>query len=343
VFINKEKRYELYNKIYVFSLLIFLCKGVEMDKISIIVPIYNGEKYLCRCIDSLLTQSYTNVEIILINDGSTDSTFEICVNYEKKDKRIRVLSQKNQGQSVARNYGISVAQGAFYSFVDADDYVNKNYIMRLHELLIQNNADISMCGFTYFFDFEVFESAVQTSEIRKELIENHDILVRMHTEKDEPFVVVWGKLFKKELWNNIRFPAGRICEDYSVLYQLFNNTKRIVKSDEVLYYYFRNNQESSTYILNKKFYEDIQYVLDQEIEYMLNCGHEDIVILVKKRYLYWILDYYGKIRKTNKDEGRKLLGKYRLIYMSISASIDDKMYHFFNFAPNLYCFLKKRK
>lgn len=312
-----------------------------MDKISIIVPVYNAKAYLSRCVESLQAQTHPNLEIILVNDGSSDESLTICQAFAEKDPRIIVMNQENQGQSVARNTGLAAASGTYISFVDSDDYVNKNYLAHLYQDICQTGSDLAMCGFTYFFEEEVDESVLEKTT-QQTILTDHDILVQMHTERDEPFVVVWGKLYKKSLWEGIFFPPGRIWEDYCVLYQLFDRARKVVRSNEILYYYYRNNQDSATFQLKEKFYQDMMYILDEEILYMEQRGYEDIVILVKKRYLYWLIDYYKKIRKTDPALKVKLYQKYQEIYLSLRGNINEKMYRAFSYLPNIYCIVKSR-
>lgn len=249
------------------------------------------------------------------------------------------MDQQNGGHSAARNAGLDIATGEYIAFVDSDDYVNKDYIKDLYEMIKNRNGDISMCNFVYFYGEKSEDTLSYDQNIS--IIKGDDILYKMHSETDEPFVVVWGKLYKKELFDNIRFPVGRLWEDYCVLYQLFDKAEVLVRSDKILYFYFRNNSASTTYKLNKKFYEDMEIILDQEIRYMTEKGLDDIVVLIKKRYMYWLMDFYKKSGNEFKIDKKNAVKKFRELYRSIKKEVSEKMYVSFNYFPRLYTFIKK--
>jgi len=312
------------------------------DKISIIVPVYNADKYINRCLDSLLNQSYENTEIILVNDGSKDDSAGICEQYKAIDPRIKLIHQINQGQSVARNEALKIATGNYICFVDADDYVSSEYVYKLYKLMQDNNSDISMCDFTYFYDKKLKKDVISNGKNIVKMLSAKDMLLNMHKVKNELYVVVWGKLYKKELFTGIEFPSGRICEDQAVLYKLYDNAKIIAYSDEILYYYFRNNQDSSTFQLKHKFYEDLYAVLEEEIEYMKLKGYEDIIPEIKKTFMFWLLDYYRKLKNATDSKKKKgILKKYRELYRSIRPLIKENMYRSFYYLPEIYIKIKK--
>ena len=168
-----------------------------MCKVSIIVTVYNIEKYLEECIDSLINQTYQSIEIILVNDGSTDGSLEICNKYEKVNENIKVINQKNAGLSVARNVGVYEATGKYITFVDGDDWLKKDTIRTLVWLMEENDADIS----------SIIREGHQYSS--GEIIIGDDKRMLLHLFNTQCFEV-WGKLYKKELFNSIRFPEGKI-------------------------------------------------------------------------------------------------------------------------------------
>lgn len=311
-------------------------------KISIIVPVYNVEKYLKRCVNSLINQTYKNIEIILVNDGSYDNSLEICEEFTQKDTRVIVLNQDNQGQSVARNKAIKAASGKYFCFVDSDDYVAPNYIEVLYKLLLENNADISLCRFSEFYGEGVDVSKLNKAKPCIQYLSNKEMLTNMYNPNQDVYIFVWGKLFRRELFDDIFFPPGRICEDVAVLYKLFDRANKGVITDEVLYYYYRNNEGSTTYVLKHKFYEDISFVLEEKMNYMKSNGHEDLLPLIRKTYMYWMLDYYRKLSKaSDKKKKKEVLEKYRELYLSNKKFITEKMYKLFYYFPQLYCKLKK--
>jgi glycosyltransferase involved in cell wall biosynthesis len=209
------------------------------DLISIIIPIYNVEKYIRRCIDSVLRQTYKNLEIILIDDGSPDRCGKICDNYQLKDSRIHVIHQQNKGVSVARNAGLKRATGDYIFFLDPDDYIEDNAIESVYKLAINNNADIVMIGhyrveYNGFIhcDSEKWPSLTETKDIQKAILRN--IIPNF----------VWGKLYKAFIWQGLSFPADLVFEDLYVIPHAFYRANKIVLSNKPLYYYSHENLDS---------------------------------------------------------------------------------------------------
>lgn len=202
--------------------------------ISIIVPIYNVEQYLKRCVDSLLKQSYKNIEIILIDDGSPDNCPSICDEYAKDDSRIRVFHKTNGGLSDARNYGLKQSLGEFIIFVDADDYVDKNYISTLFENIIKYKADISICSYYYSYNEQNTLGTLKNSSVQ--VFNNIEAIKELY-KFNSYGVGVWNKLFKRELLWTDMFPVGKISEDYFVMYRVFFAAHTVVYESEPLYYY----------------------------------------------------------------------------------------------------------
>lgn len=213
------------------------------ELISVIVPVYNVEKYLNKCIDSIINQTYKNLEIILVDDGSTDNSGKICDEYAKKDNRIIVIHKENGGLSNARNAGIKNSQGLYTSFVDSDDYILPNMIDRLYKIMIQNQADISICNFTRSKE-EMKEET--TKKICIEKYSQEDYLKKYFKIKYQGCeYYAWNKLYKRELITPDQYPQGLTSEDVLGTYKAILKAKKIVKTNEVLYVY-RINEESIT-------------------------------------------------------------------------------------------------
>lgn len=218
-----------------------------MKKISIIVPIYNTKKYIDRVVNRLINQTYHNLEIILVDDGSTDGSSMLCDKYKKKDNRIKVIHQKNSGVSVARNVGLKHATGEYIGFVDSDDYISLNMYETLYNNLINTNSDISVCNYLTFKD--------KLPEFDNE--SNIKIFDRIDALKDiiSDGVItnfLWNKLFKKEVFKNISFPLGKIYEDLYVMHRLIDNTDKICFDSKRMYgYYQRSDSYVNSYSLDK--------------------------------------------------------------------------------------------
>jgi len=211
------------------------------DLISVIIPAYNVEKYLEKCIKTITHQTYTNLEIILVNDGSTDNTGKLCNEYSQKDKRIKVIHKQNGGQSEARNFALDVATGKYITFLDSDDYVSKDYIEYMYKLLKNNNADISVCAFQ-IVNFENKKYKTEETEINiystEKAFEN-----LLYSEGIE--VAVWAKLFPKEYFDDIRFPVGEKYEDIAIIALLMNKATRIVYGNKKCYFYYTRQGSTS--------------------------------------------------------------------------------------------------
>lgn len=228
------------------------CKcNYEEELISVIIPVYNVEKCLPRCIESVLNQTYQKLEIILVDDGSPDNSGKICDEYAKKDSRIKVVHKKNGGLSDARNKGLDIASGLYVTFLDSDDYINDNMYTVLYKNLKMYDADMSVCMFKNVSSLktEVFE--LECNEEIKCFSKN-ECQNNLYNELYVPTEVAWNKLYKREIWNNFRYPIGKIHEDEYVIHHLIDRCNKVVYTDLELYYYYRNMDGiSKTYSLKR--------------------------------------------------------------------------------------------
>ena len=224
------------------------------DLISIIVPVYNTEKYLKRCIESLIHQTYSNLEIILINDGSKDHSKEICLEFSKKDKRIHYLEQTNQGAASARNFGIKQAKGAYIGFVDSDDVISLDMFSTLYHNLVTYQADLSIC--------EVVRFQKETSFTNSNHIAIYDVKEALQVLLEDKKICSYSvnKLCKKELLQNVQYPIGKLQEDVGTVYQFITNAKKIVYSDSKLYGYYTRENSVTTSISEKFIYDYFEMI-----------------------------------------------------------------------------------
>lgn len=218
-------------------------------KISIIVPVYNVKPYLKRCIDSILNQTFEEFELILVDDGSTDGSELICDKYSDMDKRVRVIHKKNGGQSDARNKGIDIAKGDWYTFIDSDDWIEKKYLEILYSNAEKYNVDISAVNYcrayedgstgSYFFIDEGIHTG--TDALKYLYIQNP-------TYTNAPF----GKLYRASLFSDLRFPKGKLYEDALVAHKLIYKAKYLYFSNECMYFYFqRSGSTTKTFTINR--------------------------------------------------------------------------------------------
>lgn len=211
-----------------------------MDLISVIVPVYNVERYLDRCISSILCQSYPELEILLVDDGSTDRSGLLCDEWERRDPRIRVIRKTNGGLADARNAGLDAAAGEYVVFVDSDDYIAADMIRNLYDALKKHRAEMSICNFFY-----VDENGSEISErnqdlpIRDECISGSEAIKRMSTpnRKGWYYITAWNKLYSAKLFREIRFPIRKLHEDEFVAHRLLSECERIACMQTVGYYY----------------------------------------------------------------------------------------------------------
>lgn len=215
--------------------------------ISVIVPVYNVEKYLEKCISSILMQTLSDFELILVDDGSKDSSLVICNSFAAIDKRIIVIHKVNGGVSSSRNAGLAKASGDYIIFVDSDDWVREDMFHILYENLIHYDADISMCDLVKTKKEEV--AMVSEKNMCVQEYDNLSILKNLNEKYSIAYNVLWNKLYKKELWRDIRFPEGKIHEDEFVIHRIYYFAKKIIRTNQKLYFY-RRHRES---IMGKKF------------------------------------------------------------------------------------------
>lgn len=204
--------------------------------ISVIVPIYNVEKYLDRCVDSIINQTYKNLEIILVDDGSPDNCPKMCDDYAEKDSRIKVVHKENGGLSDARNVGMEVATGEYVSFIDSDDYISLDFYETLLETIVDNDSDIVECGVVKFYEDNNFDEYSDDLKVT-----NYDTLYALDGLINEnPFKQhVWNKLYKSNIVLDIPYAVGKLNEDEFWTYQIFGKAKKVTRINKTMYYYFQ--------------------------------------------------------------------------------------------------------
>lgn len=312
------------------------------ELVSIIVPIYNVEKYLNRCIITLVNQSFKNIEIILVDDGSPDNCSSICDSWIKKDTRIKVIHKENGGLSDARNAGIKIAKGDYLCFVDSDDYVHKDYIKVLFELCQKYDSDISVCR-----NYKV----TGDEDYNKELPKGNDFTSNSEDfiyKKKHFYCVAWGKLYKRKIFNNIRYPKGKIHEDVAVIYKILYEAKKIAFTDLKLYYYFVNPKSIMREAYSIKHLDILDNLYDC-YKYFINKKEEKIAFIILNDYIDNILNEYKNIcsSQINSREIRKsIIDKYKKEYKTVIRScnlgfVSKIKYIIYRFCPKLYILLSK--
>lgn len=205
--------------------------------ISVIVPVYEVERYIIKCIDSILEQSFTDFELILVDDGSKDKSGAICDEYAKRDSRIKVIHQENTGLSGARNAGIRDAKGEWILFIDSDDYIAKNMLMDLYNAVINNNLLMAICNFECVTEEGKVTMGASSSPIKNEVLLAEEIFHKIYEKGGWFYVVAWNKIYHKSLLNNDFYPVGKLVEDEFVIAEVLYKAKKIVCIENKNYFY----------------------------------------------------------------------------------------------------------
>lgn len=307
-----------------------------MDLVSIIIPVYNVEKYLERCILSVLSQTHKELELILVNDGSTDQSLQICQKYETLDKRIKLVNQKNSGASAARNTGLKCASGSYIAFIDSDDYVSKNYIKNLLLAAKEKNLDLVQCCYVLANDkTNSFPDDTYNSSDLKVITKADALNQRAYK------VVIWGKIYKKELFEGFQYREGSIYEDDASYYIFVDRANRIGILDEVLYYYY---MAPNSVIRNQKKNKSIAFIdiYSERIEYFKNQNKVELLDGSYARFCLVLLLFYSSAvsdgtNLEDKDMFLKLFKEnYSYIKKSQYVSLKDRLlFKLFQTMPNV--------
>ncbi len=309
-----------------------------MDKlISIIIPVYKVEKYLDKCIKSIVNQTYKNLEIILIDDGSPDKCPAMCDVWAKKDQRIKVIHKQNGGLSSARNAGLDICTGDYVMFVDSDDYCALNICEVLLKQLEKNSVDFSMCMALMFDEnsqVEIIEN--QTPEVL--VYSGADVIEQVYHTDIQFIMTAWGKLYKKALFEKLRYPVGKLHEDEFVFTNLLHETKSFVYVTNYLYYYLQRSSSIMGNITIKNFQDQYEVaVLRNEFlneKYPQNITKNNSLFLVTMRNLYIQTSKYKGLKK-------EIFKAYKVCYKTFKKH-NKKDWLFYHFT-GLFMLLHKMK
>lgn len=266
--------------------------------VSIIVPVYNVENYLPRCLDSIKEQMYRNFEVILVNDGSSDHSLDILNEYAKKDRRFRVLNQENNGVSTARNLGLSNSVGDYICFIDADDYVSPLYIDTLVETSLLYKSDISICDYCSEGSFEEAKKDIRTYS-REEAI-------KAWIQYNDMNGCIWGKLFKHNIVKGILFDINyRLGEDQIFLFESFKRASKFVRINAKLYFYYNRPKSAMRKEFDMRFYDSIKMA-----EWFGNEGvnfFPSMADLFKKKEVLTYVAIIIMAAKSGNDTSKKII------------------------------------
>lgn len=301
---------------------LYVYKKVKEELVSVIVPVYNVEKYLSQCLDSIIHQTYKNLEIILVNDGSTDGSGKICDDYAAKDGRIKVIHQENGGLSDAHNKGLDLMTGQFVTFVDSDDYLENNCIHTLYTYACTCKTDISIGKFVEFEENTsqfLFHNHLNNGN-KIEFLTGDQCLERHHKYFLGIFVTAWAKLYRTSLFNDsnpcksIRYPLGVLHEDQYTTHKLFFKSNKIVFVNDYLYVYrVRENSITNTLLSDKRIMDNIRGLEEKIIDF---CLLNKDMTLLREHYLFYLNDYKAYLENNHRQNSavyefiQKRLGTY---------------------------------
>ena len=284
-----------------------------MSKISIIVPVYKVEKYICRCIDSILGQSFVDFELLIVDDGSPDNCGEICDRYQKNDRRVRVFHQKNQGISAARNTALDwvykESDSEWITFIDSDDWVHNDYLKVLYEGAIACNADICQCRMK---ETEVTLTDDKLDEPKCKIVSAEAALYKEGRFEIDGYA--WGKLYGRNLFENARFPSGMIFEDFYLIPEIVLKAKTIAETKEKLYYYFQRS-DSTVWSKDMHYIENKWMGYEKLIPLFTDYKEYRLAEIMKKAYVFWTQSLMETVsdekeRKAVFIKGRKIIKQY---------------------------------
>lgn len=291
-----------------------------MKKVSIIIPVYNVEMYLEKCINSVIRQSYNNIEIILVNDGSVDSSKEICEYYKNKDGRVILLNQENQGVSKARNNALTICSGEFITFVDADDYLEENAISNYLNVQSEYNADLVIGNFNWMSK----EIKIKNEKDNIDFILNRKDALKMLFSDNYFQGFVWNKLFKKQILRdyNIKFNEDiSLGEDLLFVSNYIMHSETVIYNKEPIYNYFVNQQSALRKTFNKKYLTLIDALDDvSKIIESLDTDTKNLFYIFKVEKIIGIID---KMASSKKYDSR-ILKKLKLSINKSYDCIDNK-------------------
>ena len=268
-----------------------------MSKISVIVPVYKVEKYLHRCVNSILNQTFKDFELILVDDGSPDNCPAICDGYAEKDKRIKVIHQANQGVSVARNVGIEYSlntDSKWITFIDSDDWVHPQYLEILYKACIDNNVKIACCGIQETnFDINSYETYNLPLKVEYGNADN------LFCEHGLQIWTAWARIYDKNIFLKERFPFGKLFEDAYIIYKLLYSEQNIVNIKGCLYYYYISNNSITRSKTNLQELERLSLYIN-EVQWLYEKGFHDSCIKILNLYKCQFKDLIIKV-KDNRE------------------------------------------
>ena len=267
-------------------------------EISVIVPVYRVEKYLPACIDSILNQTFTDFELILVDDGSPDRCPAICDETAKRDARVRAIHQANQGLSAARNAGIEAARGAWLSFVDSDDFLAPDFLETLHDAAVRAGADCALCGVQ--LTDEAGEKIGQPLSVADGVRTGRSILETLCRAPEIPYLVAWNKLYRRDVFQTLRYPVGRQNEDTYLAAELFDTVQTVICVSKPMYFY-RQRADSIMYTAVTTRNLDEMWAFEHCFAYFEARGLEALMPDAEKKMFAKLTGVYYRLPKEERQ------------------------------------------
>ncbi|SDN22516.1 glycosyltransferase family 2 protein [Alkalicoccus daliensis] len=275
--------------------------------ISVIIPVYNGAEYIETCFQSIISQSYQNLEIIIINDGSEDNSSEICDYYASKDQRIKVIHQENKGLSAVRNRGVRESKGDYIGFVDSDDYIHSDMYKILLNNLLLTNAGVSMCNFkkVYQRNFTNNKNNELPDSEKLNVISKQEAFEHLFADTNVNLVVPWNKLYKKEIIRKVQYPEGKVHDDEFTVHHIIQATNKIVITEQNLYYYYHHPSSFMNESYNLKRLDAVT-ALRERFEFFMNNKYIQFQSRALNMYMHHLIIHYNLLEKNLPEETLKL-------------------------------------
>lgn len=284
-------------------------------KVSVIIPVYNVEKYLDKCVSSVVNQTYKNLEIILVNDGSPDKSPEMCDEWAKKDNRIIVIHKENGGLSDARNSGLDICTGDYITFVDSDDFLDEDACSNMLKNILQDNADLLQAQMACVSPIRTVYKAnpkFEAFDNKLEFIPDYIL------NKNSIGAMACAKLYKKELFCDLRFLVGRIYEDAEIMHKILGKCNKVVIIPETVYFW-RENIKGITHTKNLKYYSDMIFLYKEQVEFFFQKDKELSEKIYSKFYHYLIRTYFEVLVEKNNQVIELVLDELRKIFNNINS------------------------
>ncbi|MFS0861488.1 glycosyltransferase family 2 protein [Fredinandcohnia sp. 179-A 10B2 NHS] len=289
------------------------------SKLSIIVPVYNLESYLPKCVESILSQSFSYFEVILVNDGSTDKSGELCDEYAKLDSRVRVIHKENGGIGSSRNAGLEIAKGEYIGFVDNDDYINKYMFEELYKNAIEFSSDIVVCDYLSVEEEQSVDKEKFSFNYSVQNFSNKGALHFIYENMDkDTFIYPWNKLYKRSLFDDIKYEHGNIYDDETVAHKLLYKSNKVTYIQSELYYYVqRKGSQINSPFSTKKFGR--VYALKGREEFFRNKNELELHQKALKHYMEVFFWYYYVAKSNLKGIDKEL--------RKLKQTLDNSLIH----------------